>query len=265
MSGASVVKPVQIAAMALMAMLLLLGCAGPADNGRNQTAGSLVPVPKNITPANPPAPTNQNQASNAPSGSPDTSSWVESNDTNLWLFDRFPYEWRSGPNDTGRLRARQGPSNAGNVLIEFVDYQCPQCGLARNLTAKILGLHPGLALEWRHFPLPQMAYSRQAALGAECAADQGKFWEYSDAVMDDRQNLVFDKLYRLANQSGVGNLTLWAICTKSQWHSGILDADFNESKKWNVSATPTFVLNGKAMEYDGVPVHLLDFVASNLN
>ncbi|MDE1797834.1 MAG: thioredoxin domain-containing protein, partial [Candidatus Micrarchaeota archaeon] len=244
--------------------------AAGAENGSALGANSRPNGSANASA--PPAANHADAGDSGPAGRADAGvpSISISNDSNLSLYDRFPYEWWSGPNDSNRTRARLGPGNAsaGNataLMLEFVDYGCIHCGLARNETAQALAKYPNLALEWRHFPLPQLAYSRPEALGAECAADQGKFWEYSNAVMDDPMNVDFDKEYRLANASGVANLTLWAVCTKSQWHAGVLDADFNESKRYGVNATPTFVLNGQVFVDTGLPAQFLDFVGRAMN
>lgn len=271
-------------AIALVMVLLMGGCISPAsDGGANRTLASdsgATHTPNTEGPVGTlnafgnddglgqknsrsyPAQQRNKSAveESAPKNMANHSNWVESDDTNQALFDRFPYVWWDGPNFSGRARARlrendgqktdgraSNTANSSDVLIEFMDYDCLHCAYSRNLTIAALAFHPDLALEYRHFPLPQMAYSRQAALGAECAADQGKFWDYSNALMEDQVDLTFEKLYRLAGQAGVDNLTLWAICTKSQWHADVLSKDYNESQKYGVNATPTFVLNGNVM------------------
>ena len=84
-----------------------------------------------------------------------------------------------------------GSLDAPVKLIEFSDYQCPYCGRAHP-TLKKLSEDYGDQIVWvyKHYPLDQLhPYARGASEAAECAGEQGKFWEYTDALYGD-QNLI---------------------------------------------------------------------------
>src|SRR5436309_1366230 len=87
----------------------------------------------------------------------------------------------SVPTSAGRLR---GPQNARITLVEFGDYQCPRCGYFAPIVDEMLHRYPkDVRLEFHHFPLIQIhRWAMPAALAAEAAADQGKFWEMHDML-----------------------------------------------------------------------------------
>ena len=98
-----------------------------------------------------------------------------------------------------------GDANAPVTIFVFGDYQCPFCGkffketellLRRNYvdTGKAKMVYKGMA-----FLGPE---SIAAAEAANCAKDQGKFWEYHDAIFETEIN----ELQALGNSENTGNL-----------------------------------------------------------
>jgi protein-disulfide isomerase len=79
-----------------------------------------------------------------------------------------------------------GDPNAPVGMIVFSDFECPFCGRFAQETLPELQaryIDPGqMFLVFRHLPLPIHAQARPAAEASECAARQGKFWEYHDAL-----------------------------------------------------------------------------------
>ena len=76
-----------------------------------------------------------------------------------------------------------GPENAAITLEEFGDYQCPPCaGVSGVLNEMKKEFQPNLKIVFRNFPLPVHMYARKAALVAEAAGLQGKFWEMHDLL-----------------------------------------------------------------------------------
>jgi protein-disulfide isomerase len=76
---------------------------------------------------------------------------------------------------------------SGNVtVVEYSDFQCPFCSRAKPTMDQVLKDYNGKAkLVYKHLPLPQLHPNAQkAAEAAECARDQGKFWEMHDILFD---------------------------------------------------------------------------------
>src|SRR5205085_2217337 len=89
---------------------------------------------------------------------------------------------------------RKGPENARVAIVEFSDFQCPFCAQAFRDLRQLMRERPDVSLVFRNFPLDtscnaQVSHSLHpdaclAACAAECAAQQGHFWEYHDALFE---------------------------------------------------------------------------------
>lgn len=80
-------------------------------------------------------------------------------------------------------RPPRGNANALVTVMEFADFQCPACMSAHATINKPLFEKYGsqVRFEFRHFPLRNIhRFALDLAEASECAADQGKFWEFVD-------------------------------------------------------------------------------------
>ena len=82
----------------------------------------------------------------------------------------------------------RGKADAPVTIEEFGDFQCPPCGTMSGVLHK-LGDEYGsrLRLVFHNFPLAVHAHAREAALAAEAAHEQGKFWEMHDVLYKEQQ------------------------------------------------------------------------------
>jgi protein-disulfide isomerase len=148
-----------------------------------------------------------------------------------------------------------GPTNALITLEEFGDFQCPPCG---KLSEPINELRKDYKLRviYREFPLPMHAHAREAALAAEAAGRQGKFWPMHDLLYKEQE--VWAKLtdVRPLFDSYAQKLGL----DLSRFHSDMESKDVLEQVELDqrrgavigVKNTPTIFLNNEAV----VPNHL---------
>lgn len=85
----------------------------------------------------------------------------------------------------------KGSPEAALVVIEFASYQCPYCqrhALDTQPTLDELFVDTGKVMwVFKHFPLSSQAQSPAAGVAAECAAEQGKFWEMHDLLFENTQ------------------------------------------------------------------------------
>ena len=81
----------------------------------------------------------------------------------------------------------RGKADAAVTIEEFGDFQCPPCGGMSGVLHK-LGDEYGsrLRLIFHHFPLAIHAHAREAAIAAEAAQEQGKFWEMHDVLYKEQ-------------------------------------------------------------------------------
>ncbi len=86
----------------------------------------------------------------------------------------------------------RGNPDAPVTMEEFGDFQCPPCGkLAGTIAQLEHDYHPRLRVIFRNFPLATHAHAREAAVAAEAAGLQGRFWEMHDLLY--REQPVWSK------------------------------------------------------------------------
>ena len=77
----------------------------------------------------------------------------------------------------------RGASGAPVTLEEFGDFQCPSCATVSGVISKLEQEYgPRLRVVFRHFPLAMHPHALEAALAAEAAGLQGRFWEMHDML-----------------------------------------------------------------------------------
>ena len=90
-----------------------------------------------------------------------------------------------------------------------------------------------------------------AAQAAECAADQGKFWEYHDLLFDKQtgENIgTFTKENLIAYAKELGlDSAKFDPCLQNDETLQRVESDTNEGRQVGVSGTPTFFINGKPL------------------
>src|ERR1700741_4278532 len=88
----------------------------------------------------------------------------------------------AGKTDTQSMHIRGNP-DAPVTLEEFGDFQCPPCGMFATFGEKLLEEYDSrLRIVFRNFPLSAHEHAREAALAAEAAGLQGRFWEMHDVL-----------------------------------------------------------------------------------
>ena len=86
----------------------------------------------------------------------------------------------------------RGKAGARVTVEEFGDFQCPPCGIMANVLRKIEEQEGDrVRLIYHHFPLAVHAHAREAALAAEAADKQGRFWEMHDLLY--REQAIWSK------------------------------------------------------------------------
>src|SRR6266478_5042500 len=81
----------------------------------------------------------------------------------------------------------RGNPNAPVTLEEFGDFECPSCkNVATFLDEVVKEYQPSVRVIFRNFPLAMHQHSRDAALAAEAAGLQGRFWEMHDMLFREQ-------------------------------------------------------------------------------
>lgn len=145
-----------------------------------------------------------------------------------------------------------GSDSAKVKLVEFSDLQCPACLAAEPLVRKIRADYPGqLQLLYMHFPLPQHTHGLQAAILAEAAGAQGKFWEMHDKLFETQAQWstmtdVTPFFLGLARELNLDEAKIKEALDKNEFKDKI-DADKAEGQRLGVDSTPSFFLNGRKL------------------
>lgn len=147
-----------------------------------------------------------------------------------------------------------GPDDAKVKIIAFEDFQCPACKFAEEPLREVIKNNPTtLQFVFRHFPLPSHPNAEEAALAAEAAGLQGKFWEMKALLYDNQE--TWSSMTPPDNYFGelATQLELDLNKFKDDYRSDVLKnkvkADISAGNELGISQTPTFFVNGK--EYTG--------------
>jgi len=139
-----------------------------------------------------------------------------------------------------------GPLDAPVTIIEFSDFNCPYCRQwHQEVFQGLLATYPAqIRFVYRDFPIvgngtPGFA----AAQAANCAGEQGAYWEYHDALFSGAYALDRAGFETSAQQLGLDSATLME-CLDSGRQAGEVEADFRYGTSLGINGTPTFFING---------------------
>ena len=140
-----------------------------------------------------------------------------------------------------------GAASAAVTIIEFSDFQCPFCRAAESSLEQVRQKYGDqVRLVYMDFPLSFHPHAMDAALAARCAADQGKFWQFHDALFLDQKKLDPDSLKQTATRIGLDR-NKFDTCFSSHRHSAGIRQDMGEGTALGVTGTPTFFINGREL------------------
>lgn len=139
----------------------------------------------------------------------------------------------------------QGDKNAPITLIEFSEFQCAYCKKARPTIDKILSTYKGkIHYVFRDFPLGFHSQAKDAANAANCAGEQGKYWEYNHTLWEIQSKQSPDALKEIAKNL-VLDTTKFDACVASKKYYKEIDKDQDDGSAAGVSGTPAYFINGK--------------------
>jgi protein-disulfide isomerase len=169
----------------------------------------------------------------------------------LWVLLLSPSPSASQSKSANELLVGQGPilgsASAPVTIIEFSDFQCSYC---KRFWADTLPKLKEAYVDqgkvrflYRHFAILGK-HSEQAAQAAECAAEQGKFWEYHDQLFKNQGGLAFTeaKLRQYAREIGL-NSGGFDSCLASGKHKEKVERETTAAAYLGGRGTPFFVVN----------------------
>jgi protein-disulfide isomerase len=139
----------------------------------------------------------------------------------------------------------RGPANAPVMVIMFGDFQCPVCGKVYPILQQVIAEFPGrVRFVERDFPLEEIhQHAFRAALAAQAANLQGKFFEYSELLYKNQDALDDGSLKKYAAAVGL-NVQKFEIDLNSEKTAAEVRKDMSDGDAYGVTGTPTIFVNG---------------------
>ncbi|MBE9034235.1 DsbA family protein [aff. Roholtiella sp. LEGE 12411] len=137
-----------------------------------------------------------------------------------------------------------GSAQSKTVLIEFSDFQCPYCAEANKTLKQLLAHQDNVKLIYKNLPLTAIhSNSLPAATAAWAANQQGKFWEYHDALFTNQKQLGEALYLDIAKNL---DLDLAKFQRDRILAAPAIGKDIQLAEKLGVSGTPFFIMNSPA-------------------
>lgn len=153
----------------------------------------------------------------------------------------------------------KGDPGAPITIVEFSDFQCPFCGRFYEQTLPLIErdyIETGKArLVYRDMPLEEIHPQAPAAhIAAECAGDQGRFWDYHDLLFDRQgewsrlQPAALDAaLAGYADELGLDGS--FGECVRSPEAAREMQLDRAQALGMGLTGTPTFLIGGNGHDF----------------
>jgi protein-disulfide isomerase len=200
--------------------------------------------------------------------------WFYSNSTAVTKTDRTPTPANAKPTGTpANAPAGATPPNMSGsptalvTVEEFADFQCPTCASTHPIISEVKSIYGNrIKFIFRDFPLniPAHDKSYEAAVAAESAGMQGKFWDMQNQLFSNQQAWTGNPGYKqmwteYAQKLGLDvakfQSDMAGIAAKSR-----VDEDLKRGKALNVNSTPTLFVNGVSVDPKDFNVNGMKFI-----
>lgn len=160
-----------------------------------------------------------------------------------------------------------GSQTAAVSLEEFADFQCGSCAAANPIMSEIKSLYGSrIKFIFRNYPLSIPAHDKayDAAVAAEAAGLQGKFWDMQNLLFQNQQAWTsapsFKQMWKgYAEKIGI-DVAKWEADMAGIAAKGRVDADLARGKAIGVNSTPTLYINGMAVPFSEMTVPKLKVI-----
>jgi protein-disulfide isomerase len=151
----------------------------------------------------------------------------------------------------------KGAKTGKVTVVEFGDFQCPACGAAHPVVKQISEEYKeDVTFVFRHFPLSFHKNAIKAALAAEAAGAQGKFFEMHDLIFDNQsewsESNDAEELFQKYAEELSLDMEKYQADFKNKTGESKINKDRADGNAAGVSSTPTFFINGK-IRPGGIP------------
>ena len=140
-----------------------------------------------------------------------------------------------------------GPRNAPVTIVEWSDFQCPFCGRVEPTLQQLRQEYQGkIRIAWKNQPLSFHPNAMPAAEAAMAAHEQGKFWEFHDALFKQQGQLGPALYDEVAQKLGL-DMKRFHASIEAHKSAALIQADMTAGRAVGAEGTPTFFINGKKL------------------
>jgi protein-disulfide isomerase len=143
----------------------------------------------------------------------------------------------------------QGPDHAGVTVVEFGDFECPNCKQAAPAVKLLLErFDERVRFAFRHFPLAEVhPHAMMAAQAAETASGQGKFWQMHDLLFENQTHLKAQHLHSYAERLGL-DMARYTAEMDDEIYLQRVREHMDSGRQSGVRGTPCFFVNGRILD-----------------
>ncbi|WP_437333224.1 DsbA family protein [Sorangium sp. So ce394] len=232
---------IQMSRVAVLALLAAVVSATACTEARGDTENQPLPRGERAPAARAPAPAAEERAPAAAGcDDPGRSCDCDAHSAGAEPPEQLPVEAVA----IGAAPAR-GPEDAPVTVVIFSDFECLFCAKASRTLRELEAEYQGkLRVAYKHRPLPIHARARAAARASLAAHEQGRFWEFHDALFASPGALDDASLERAASSLGL-DLARFKRDVRSSALDAAVAADDEEATRLGLRGTPTIFVNGR--------------------
>jgi NhaA family Na+:H+ antiporter len=141
--------------------------------------------------------------------------------------------------------ATLGRQDAAVVVVEYSDFQCPFCRQFAHETRREIAAKYGdqIRMVFKHYPLQQIhPQAMTAAIAAQCARREGKFWEVHERFFSHPDALDIASVIAVGESLELSDS--YVECVINEKTRGEVEQDIQDASEVGVRGTPTFMVNG---------------------
>jgi protein-disulfide isomerase len=151
----------------------------------------------------------------------------------------------------------KGNSYAAVTVVEYANFGCPACGYHAKVLNDLVGeMGDQFRMVFGHFVFALHGMTEKEIMqlhnATECAGEQGKFWEYHDALFAAQGTETFNPTSIPTYAEGMEiDMAAFTTCNEEMRYEEKIENQKKRASAYNVSSTPTIFINGERFKVDG--------------
>lgn len=157
-----------------------------------------------------------------------------------------------------------GPAEADVVVTVFSNFECGACrAFATGPGAVIRAESSRVAYRFRHWPLDYLRFSKPAAVASECAAREGRFWEFHDLVYAKQDSLGLKSVASFAAEAGVHDIESFMTCYEDEETLALVERDRAVAEAVGGTGAPTVIIDGMRFQRQPTTEEIREYLAEH--